>query len=75
MNIPEKLQKGFGVKNFVEFCIEFFPPPLPLVLPDGQFGGNIDSNEKINEGNELFLRTPSVFLDKFISNFVKQTKN
>ena len=57
MNISEKLQKGFGVKNFVEFCIEFFPPPLPLVLPDGQFGGNIDSNEKINEGNELFLNS------------------
>ena len=33
MNITEKHQKGFGVKNFVEFCIEFFPPPLPLVLP------------------------------------------
>ncbi|SVD65558.1 uncharacterized protein METZ01_LOCUS418412, partial [marine metagenome] len=57
MNITEKHQKGFGVKNFVEFCIEFFPPPLPLVLPDGQFGGNIDSNEKINEGNELFLNS------------------
>lgn len=34
MSFSKKLHKPFGVKNYLNTCVEFFPAPLPKTLPE-----------------------------------------
>ena len=44
MTIFEDFNKPFGIKNYINTCIEFFPPPLPnkFSLSDEEFVESYD---------------------------------
>ena len=46
MSDLEKLNKPFGIKNYLNTCVEFFPAPLPEE--------DMHSNEKFSEPSDLF---------------------
>ena len=39
-------KNGFGVKSYVSTCIEFYPAPLPIELPE--------NNESLKDSYDLF---------------------
>ena len=54
MTIFEEFNKPFGIKNYINTCIEFFPPPLP---------------NKFSSSDEEFIESYDLFQSSMDFNF------
>ena len=50
MSSLQLFQKPFGIKNYINTCVEFFNPPLPLK--------SIETGEEYLDISDLFQQSP-----------------